>query len=57
VAPQSVHLTLKFLGKVPESLALAIGDALERACRGTGTLELRVGVLGCCPNPRRARVL
>ena len=55
--PHSVHLTLKFLDNVPGSLVPAIGDALERACRGTGTLELRIGALGCFPNPRRARVL
>ncbi|MCH7996360.1 MAG: RNA 2',3'-cyclic phosphodiesterase [Chloroflexi bacterium] len=57
MAPPSVHLTLKFLGNVPGSLVPTIGDALERACRGTGALELRIGVLGCFPNPRRARVL
>ncbi len=57
VDPHSVHLTLKFLGNVPEALAPAIGDALGRACGGTGTLELRIGALGCFPNPRRARVL
>ena len=57
MAPHSVHLTLKFLGNVPGSLVPTIGDALERACRGTGALELRIGALGCFPNPRRARVL
>jgi 2'-5' RNA ligase len=57
VAPQNVHLTLKFLGDVsPINLeqlakALKVETALHR------TFSMSVGGLGAFPNPRRARVI
>lgn len=56
VRPEAAHLTLRFLGEVPEAkLELARG-ALTRAASGP-TLELRTGGLGAFPSPRRASVL
>lgn len=57
VAPQSSHLTLKFLGDIPEEQVPHIVGALERASIGSAPLTLKIGRLGCFPNPRRARVL
>ncbi len=56
VAPQGVHLTLKFLGDVPVRQHDAIQDALARAARAHAPFELSVGGLGCFPNTRRPRV-
>ena len=57
VRPDSVHLTLKFLGNVPQEQVPAIVDALRTACRYAQPIELSTGPIGCFPNPRRARVL
>jgi len=57
VRPESIHLTLQFLGEVSsESLSQAEGlvrQAADAAC----PFRLEIGGLGCFPNPRRPRVL
>ena len=57
VRPESIHLTLKFLGEVSsESLSQAEG-LVRQAASPASPFSLEVGGLGCFPNPRRPRVL
>lgn len=57
VKPQSLHLTLKFLGDIPMAVVADAGLALRRASRGVAPLELTVQGMGVFPGIRRARVL
>jgi 2'-5' RNA ligase len=57
VRPEGIHLTLKFLGDVPEEEVPRICRAVEGACRGQRAFEIGVGGLGCFPNARRPRVV
>ncbi len=56
VAPQGIHLTLKFLGDAPVTQREALQNALAQAVRTHPPFELAAGGLGCFPNPRRPRV-
>jgi 2'-5' RNA ligase len=57
VAPQSIHLTLKFLGDIADSRVQPIGQALERACAGVQPFAISLTDMGCFPNPQRPRVI
>lgn len=57
VAPEGIHLTLKFLGDTPSEQVPAIGDALARAAAESRPFPFTVGGLGCFPNSRRPRVV
>lgn len=57
VAPEGIHLTLKFLGDVPLTHAGDIEGALVEAARAHDGFALSIGGLGCFPNPNRPRVL
>lgn len=57
VRPESIHLTLKFLGEIDEKKALAIAAALETAAEGIGPFTLEAGGVGVFPNPRAPRVV
>jgi 2'-5' RNA ligase len=55
--PEGIHLTLKFLGEVPEPKAPEIMSALTAAVRGTGVFRIEVSGAGAFPNARNPRVL
>lgn len=55
--PEGIHLTLKFLGEVPETKAPEIMSALTTAVRGTGKFRVEVRGAGAFPNVRNPRVL
>jgi 2'-5' RNA ligase len=55
--PEGIHLTLKFLGEVPESKLPEIIAALAGAVRDAVGFQLDVGAVGTFPNPRNARVV
>jgi RNA 2',3'-cyclic 3'-phosphodiesterase len=57
VAPENVHLTLQFLGAVPEERVPDVEAALRAAAAGARPLALVVRGAGGFPNARRARVL
>jgi 2'-5' RNA ligase len=57
VAPDGIHLTLKFLGDTPQSRLPEIEDALRTACTGFAPFEVTVEGRGCFPNTRRPRVV
>jgi 2'-5' RNA ligase len=55
VAPEAMHLTLKFIGEQPEAKLEAITESLATVAK-PGPLNLRFHGLGCFPNERRPRV-
>jgi 2'-5' RNA ligase len=57
VKPSNVHLTLKFLGGVPQHKIDRVSEALKRASRDTAPFEVEVTGAGCFPSPRSPRVL
>lgn len=57
VRPESIHLTLKFLGDVPLKQLEALKAALDAAVRGQRRFLLHLGGLGCFPNTAHPRVL
>lgn len=57
VAPDGVHLTLQFLGAVPEERVEAVRAAVEGAAAGARPLALEVTGAGGFPNARRPRVV
>ncbi len=57
VKPGGIHLTLKFLGKVPAERINDIVVAITGASRGIGPFALTFGGLGCFPTPSRPNVI
>ena len=57
VRPQGIHLTLKFLGDVPEARVDEIGNAVSEAVAGRPQFEVSTGGPGAFPNNRRPQVL
>jgi RNA 2',3'-cyclic 3'-phosphodiesterase len=57
VRPESLHLTLKFLGDVKQGSIGVIGDAIEKAVSAQSAFELELGGTGAFPSPRRPGVL
>jgi 2'-5' RNA ligase len=55
--PESMHLTLRFLGDVSSSEVPPLIEALNSATRGFGEIPLVCERLGCFPAPRSPRVL
>jgi 2'-5' RNA ligase len=56
-APEKLHLTLSFLGDVPDDAAPRLAAALDDAARGAPTFTLEMHGVGAFPNPRRPRVV
>lgn len=54
---ENVHLTLKFLGEVPDEALESICDTLKAACSTHAPFHARLRGLGAFPSPRRARVI
>lgn len=57
VAPQNIHLTLKFLGDVSPANLERLAEALGTEAAARETFTLSVGGLGAFPTPRRARLI
>lgn len=57
VKPEAMHLTLRFLGDIAIDQLPQIGAAMDEMAAGRKPFTLRVGELGCFPNPRRPRVI
>jgi len=56
VSPESIHLTLKFLGNIAIDMTVAITRAMEESVRGITPFRLRVRGLGVFPGLKRAQV-
>lgn len=57
VKPESIHLTLKFLGDVEPLRLKTVSEAMKRASRGTGAMNLALAGAGAFPNLTGPRVL
>ena len=57
VTPDQIHLTLRFLGNVPDESVTALLQAMTQAAQGQTAFPLRARALGCFPHPARPRVL
>jgi 2'-5' RNA ligase len=57
VAPDGIHLTLKFLGSVASAKVSEIIEAMSRAAQGTSVIHLKMGGLGIFPNWQRPQVV
>ncbi len=57
VKPESIHLTLKFLGDVAADRIAGIGEAISEAARGIPPFSLEVAKLGAFPNLDRVQVV
>ncbi len=57
VAPQNVHLTLKFLGDISPANLERLAEALKAEAMAHETFSMSVGGLGAFPTPRRARII
>ncbi len=57
VRPESIHLTVVFLGYVrPEDLT-AMEQPIGETCSEFGSFEISLKGIGCFPNPRNPRVI
>lgn len=52
-----LHITLKFLGDVPDEQIPAICEALRETAAATAPYTIRLTQLGCFPSPHSPRVL
>jgi len=57
VQPEGLHLTLKFLGEIPEARLADIFASLEKALTGRPSFRFRLSGTGGFPSLRRPRVL
>ncbi|SLM49120.1 putative 2'-5' RNA ligase [Nitrospira japonica] len=57
VQPASIHLTLKFLGDIPEDLVPVLNDAMIQTMSGHRSLSIPLERLGAFPDARRPRIL
>ena len=57
VAPESIHLTLKFLGGISQDTALTVTQAMEESALGTAPIHLGVSGLGVFPNDKRVQIV
>lgn len=57
VQPDSIHLTLKFLGEIETSLVPSVLEAMQSASSGIRPFELHLSQVGAFPNWNVSRVL
>jgi 2'-5' RNA ligase len=57
VRSENVHLTLKFLGEVPEQRVRDVCAAVDGATAGVASFEMAVGQFGAFPSLRRPQVV
>jgi len=57
VSPEGIHLTLKFLGNIPEPKLAAIVKVMEQSSQGVTPFPLQITEVGAFPNMRRPRVI
>lgn len=57
VESENVHVTMKFLGDVPDNKIAAITDAVRTAVIGTQSFDIQIQGIGAFPNMRYIRVI
>jgi 2'-5' RNA ligase len=57
VKPKNIHVTLKFLGEVPEERIEQVFSAAKKALEGARKFSMSLKGTGAFPNPKRPRVI
>ncbi len=57
VAPENIHLTLKFLGEISPANVEMLTQTLKAEAGQHAGFEIKVATMGAFPNPRRPRVI
>ena len=57
VTPENIHLTLKFLGEIPEEKCENVKAALDEIAKTTASFELSIKDIGAFPNIEFPRVI
>jgi 2'-5' RNA ligase len=57
VAPKNLHLTIKFLGEVPEEKIEQIKSLIKETLNDVKSFQIGVEKLGMYPNPQKPRVV
>ncbi len=57
VEPQNIHVTIKFLGEVPEDKIPAIADAIRAAVKNIEPFDIHVRGIGVFPSLKYIRVV
>ncbi len=57
VPPQNMHLTMRFLGEITESMIRALKDTVEQVTRSFPPFEMETAGLGVFPDTRNPRVI
>ncbi len=55
--PDSLHITLLFLGEIDDKQLWQACDLAKKACADIDPFHFKLHGLGCFPNPRRPRVI
>ncbi len=54
---EQVHVTVKFLGEVPDPKVMGVADAMKRAVANVAPFTVAVGECGCFPPKGRVRIV
>jgi len=57
VAPEGIHLTLKFLGNIAQDRVPQITEAIAQAAQDVAPFQIQIGRLGAFPNMGRPQVI
>jgi 2'-5' RNA ligase len=57
VAPEGIHVTLKFLGNISQEKVAEVTKVMEQASQGSIPFQLEISEVGAFPNLRQPRVL
>ena len=57
IKPDNVHLTVVFMGNIPEDKIEAVGDAARKVCTGFAPFDVNPGPMGFFGSRRHPRVL
>jgi 2'-5' RNA ligase len=57
VAPENLHVTLKFLGEIRDAQVSEVIEAMDKALEGSAPFEARLRGLGVFPSTRNMRVI
>lgn len=56
IEPEQLHITLKFLGHLPEAVVPSLVEETRQGCRGIAPFELSLRGMGFFPHPKRAQI-
>ncbi|MEM4723580.1 MAG: RNA 2',3'-cyclic phosphodiesterase [Candidatus Hadarchaeum sp.] len=57
VEPQNIHVTLKFLGEIPDKKVEDIAEAIKKAVAGIKKFNMEIKKIGVFPNLNYVRVI